>query len=43
MTFMRGALEIGLARFTSERLLADYVAELYRPIARAEDVITPHG
>jgi len=43
MTFMRGALEIGLARFTSERLLADYVAELYRPIARAEDAVRPLG
>ncbi len=39
--FMRGALEIGLARYSSDRLLADYVTELYRPIAAASAVISP--
>ena len=39
--FMHGALEIGMARFSTERLLADYVEELYRPIARSGEAVTP--
>jgi glycogen phosphorylase len=39
--FMRGALEIGMTRFSADRLLADYVNELYRPIARAGEVVAP--
>ena len=41
MAFMRGALETGVTRFSSDRLLADYVTELYRPIAEASAVVSP--
>ena len=41
--FMRGALRTGLAEFTTERVLHDYVDELYRPVAGVSEVRTGTG
>jgi glycogen phosphorylase len=41
--FMRGALRTGLAEFTTERVLHDYVDELYRPVAGVREVRTGTG
>jgi alpha-glucan phosphorylase-like protein len=41
--FMRGALRTGLAEFTTERVLPEYVDELYRPVAGVREVRTGTG
>jgi starch phosphorylase len=41
--FMRGALATGLTRFTAERVLAEYVDSLYRPVVGIGEVAAGIG